>query len=115
MVFIDWRFYIQVHHSAAVIAGKTTSQSSEEPEMESDPVDDPRPRLKRKPVKCPKCGHRPVADIVYGFPAFPDKLEPELSEGRIILGGCCISPGYDPAWQCSSCGWQGWPVQRLSE
>jgi len=57
----------------------------------------------KKPRKCPVCGHTPMASIQYGYPCFDEKLERKISEGRIILGGCCISED-DPAWECSLCG-----------
>lgn len=57
----------------------------------------------RKPLKCPRCGHRPVAEILYGEPAFDVWLEQKINEGRITLGGCCVTPD-DPAWKCARCG-----------
>ncbi len=60
-------------------------------------------RFLRKPRKCPHCGNSPVASILYGMPAYDEKMQKDIAEGRIALGGCCI--GMDaPAWQCSSCG-----------
>jgi len=58
-----------------------------------------------KPRKCPKCGCSPIASILYGMPAFSPKLEMELDEGTIVLGGCCITDN-DPEWQCVGCGIQ---------
>lgn len=62
-------------------------------------------RIKRaeKPEQCPGCGHRPVASILYGYPDFDEKLEQELDEGTVTLGGCIVS-GDDPAWRCPRCG-----------
>lgn len=57
----------------------------------------------RKPVKCPQCRHRPVAEILYGMPAMDADLEKEMKEGRITIGGCCIGSD-DPAWECTGCG-----------
>lgn len=62
-----------------------------------------RIELARKPVKCPTCQSKPVAVILYGFPAFSSDLEQKLSAGLISLGGCSLS-GDDPAWRCATCG-----------
>lgn len=62
-----------------------------------------RIELARKPAKCPKCKNKPVAVILYGFPAFSGELEQKLDAGLIVLGGCKIS-GDDPAWKCAKCG-----------
>lgn len=53
--------------------------------------------------QCPQCGSSNVAKILWGMPAFSEELERELDEGRIVLGGCCIS-GADPDWHCNDCG-----------
>jgi len=57
---------------------------------------------KRKPQKCPSCGSKKVAEILWGYPDFSSKLEKKLKEGRIVLGGCIVS-GNDPEWQCVDC------------
>jgi len=57
----------------------------------------------QKPRKCPKCGQAPLARILYGMPAFDEELERKIEEGRITLGGCCVSDD-DPTWECSHCG-----------
>lgn len=83
--------------------------------MATESTDNPNPTLKRKPRKCPKCGHHPVGSILWGLPVFSDELEQKMREGRIVLGGCCVDPENDPSWQCSQCGWQGWmskPVRQ---
>ena len=61
-----------------------------------------------KPVKCPKCRKNTVADICWGYPLFDEQMEKELDEGKIVLGGCCVTP-EDPKWHCTSCGheWGG--------
>lgn len=58
---------------------------------------------KQKPKRCPVCGASPVASILYGMPAITPELKQKLKEGRITLGGCCISDD-DPRWECTSCG-----------
>jgi hypothetical protein len=57
---------------------------------------------KRKPPECPSCGSKKVAQILWGYPAFSRKLEKNLKEGKIVLGGCIVS-GNDPEWQCVDC------------
>ena len=57
----------------------------------------------QKPRKCPECGKAPIASILYGMPAFDEDLEQKMNEGRIALGGCCVSDD-DPAWECTNCG-----------
>lgn len=59
--------------------------------------------FKNKPRKCPRCGSTQIASILYGYPAFDEKLEKKLEEGRIVLGGCMEEEGA-PTWQCVDCG-----------
>lgn len=56
----------------------------------------------RKPVKCPRCGFSPVAEVLYGEPSCSDKLEKEIASSRIILGGCLLTLD-GPVWQCGFC------------
>lgn len=56
----------------------------------------------RKPRACPACGHKPVANILYGMPAFSKELEADMESGKVVLGGCCISED-DPTWECAEC------------
>jgi hypothetical protein len=37
------------------------------------------------------------------MPAFDEELERKMNEGRITLGGCCVSDD-DPAWEYTHCG-----------
>ena len=60
-----------------------------------------RKEYSTKPNKCPKCGSTRIAKILYGMPAFSNKLESEINAGRVILGGCCISDD-DPTWLVSA-------------
>jgi hypothetical protein len=57
---------------------------------------------KRKPFKCPDCGATEVAVILYGMPINNEKLQKDLQDGRIALGGCCLT-GDDPRWECIRC------------
>ena len=59
--------------------------------------------VKRKPIKCPVCGFKPVATILYGYPCFSPELQKEIEEGKTTLGGCDTSPGQ-PRWECTNCG-----------
>jgi len=45
----------------------------------------------RKPRRCPACGSKRIASIMYGYPLFSEELEQKLEAGKITLGGCCIS------------------------
>ena len=57
---------------------------------------------KRKPRKCPKCSSKRIATILYGMPEYSVKLEMDMKEGKIAIGGCCEAIG-DPKWQCADC------------
>ena len=60
--------------------------------------------VKRKPIKCPKCSHRPVAEILYGEPFFSMEMEQKITDGKLVLGGCCIVIGEEQAkWHCTNC------------
>jgi len=61
----------------------------------------------RKPSKCPKCGHAPLGEILWGLPHMDSKLEELMNAGKIIIGGCCLSFD-DPTWECSKCHQQIW-------
>ena len=52
---------------------------------------------------CPQCGTARVARILYGLPILDDDLRLELSEKKVILGGCVIGQG-SPTHQCVECG-----------
>lgn len=74
----------------------------------------------KKPRKCPKCGHYPLASIIYGMPCFSKELQQSMKEGRVALGGCCIGDD-DPAWKCANCGLKifrkkllGFPLTHLN-
>lgn len=54
--------------------------------------------------KCPRCGSRKNATLLYGLPALPTQaVERELELGRIAFAGCVVT-GDDPRWHCTSCG-----------
>lgn len=61
--------------------------------------------MSRKPLKlsCPNCGERNmIASIQYGFPVLDEKLNRDLNDGRVVLGGCEIYPDQ-PEFECSQC------------
>lgn len=58
--------------------------------------------VRRKPIKCPNCGFRPVSTILYGMPFFDEEMQKDLDDKIIVLGGCCIT-GFDPIWKCTNC------------
>jgi hypothetical protein len=53
-------------------------------------------------VACPRCGSPTVAKILYGYPAFSQKLQADLDAGRVVLGGCVVWEGR-PDHACTSC------------
>ena len=62
-------------------------------------------RFPRKPRKCPSCSSRRVGSILYGMPAYDEKMERDINEGRIVPGGCC-PPIDGPNWECADCHMQ---------
>lgn len=62
--------------------------------------------------KCPHCGSRDNATILFGMPAMSKQLQRDLSLRRAELGGCMMSES-DPRWHCNKCGaWFGFPGER---
>jgi len=61
-----------------------------------------RYEYQRKPRRCPACGSGRIATILWGYPAFSEELHHDLAEGRLTLGGCCVTDD-DPTWQCTDC------------
>ena len=58
--------------------------------------------VSKKPSVCPVCRSKKIAEYMYGMPAYSEKLKKELDEGKIILGGCCITD-QDPSFACQEC------------
>lgn len=52
--------------------------------------------------KCPKCGSKRIAPILYGMPAFDEEMEQLLKDEKLYLGGCCISFAQ-PEYHCFEC------------
>lgn len=57
-------------------------------------------------INCPICHSKNIAEYLYGMPAFSKKLEKQLADKKIILGGCCIDE-HSPTYHCNDCG-QEW-------
>ena len=53
-------------------------------------------------IKCPKCGSTNIARYLWGMPSFTPDLQEEIKQGKIILGGCCITE-QDPQYHCNNC------------
>ncbi|MHB8894393.1 MAG: hypothetical protein ACYC99_04330 [Candidatus Geothermincolia bacterium] len=52
-------------------------------------------------TRCPKCGSRKLARVVYGYPRRPLRLYART--GRVVLAGCMV--GSDsPTLCCRRCG-----------
>ena len=52
--------------------------------------------------RCPSCSSKKVAEIFFGLPSDIDALQPRLTSGEVILGGCSI-PSKPPKWHCHDC------------
>lgn len=52
--------------------------------------------------KCPKCKSKNVAKILYGLVELDDKLEKDMRDGKVFLGGCCIFED-NPKYHCNDC------------
>ena len=91
----------------------TLDMSNHENKVEGLPFNlDFAVRNKRAQIKCPYCGSRNTARILYGLPAFSDDLQAKLDSGKLHLGGCCISGvrdgnggmiNLDPGRYCNDC------------
>lgn len=53
--------------------------------------------------KCPKCGGKHLAPILYGYPAFDEETKRQIENKELFLGGCRIT-GCDPQFHCFDCG-----------
>ncbi len=70
-------------------------------------------RNKKAQIKCPHCGSRDTARILYGMPAMSEALQEKIDSGKVKLGGCCINiaenedgmtVSLDPERYCNYCG-----------
>lgn len=55
-----------------------------------------------RPDKCPNCGSKIIAKIEYGFQSYSEKLDRDIKEGRISLGGC-VQEVLGPDYECFNC------------
>ncbi len=53
--------------------------------------------------KCPYCGSRHTARILYGMPLMDEQMRRLLDEKIIVLGGCLMSD-RNPDYHCNDCG-----------
>ncbi len=62
-------------------------------------------RKNSKTIKCPYCGKTGISKILWGYPRFSEKLERDIEEGKIYLGGCCMEIIDDkaPEYYCRWC------------
>ena len=68
-------------------------------------------KKKNRTKKCPFCGSRNTAEILYGLPALSNELQERIDAGEIKLGGCCQngvqvngkSVNNNPSWYCNEC------------
>ena len=68
-------------------------------------------RNKKAQIKCPRCGSKDTARILYGMPAFSEELQEKLDTGKVALGGCCITEidvngrrvQWQPSRHCNHC------------
>lgn len=42
-------------------------------------------------IKCPYCGSKNIARILYGSLVYSKALKKKTDDGKIVLGGCCIT------------------------
>lgn len=68
-------------------------------------ADNARVERTRKPLICPSCKRRSIAEIIYGMPGSDPELWERVNAGEIVLGGCCIL-GDEPDWCCTGCNQQ---------
>jgi len=55
---------------------------------------------RKRSRQCPSCSSDKVLLIEYGLPT--GELFEESLQGKVFLGGCCISD-ESPKWHCVSC------------
>jgi hypothetical protein len=56
----------------------------------------------KRPERCPACGSKKIAEILYGKIAMTPEIEQQVQRGEVYLGGCIIT-GDDPRWKCLIC------------
>lgn len=65
--------------------------------------------------RCPKCGSKDVARIMYGLPNMADEhLQEQLAKAKVALGGCVFDPSASPSHYCNACDHE-WRVPTRAE
>lgn len=62
-------------------------------------------------IKCPFCGSKHTARILYGMPMMDEDLKKKLNDGTVVLGGCGVNDidvtgekiQVNPMRQCNDC------------
>ena len=67
------------------------------------PTTQPKATNAGRQQPCSRCGSRNVARVMYGYPAYSERLERELVTGETRLGGCVVWPDQ-PKLVCHTCG-----------
>ena len=111
--FSDLMDYHQYLFRAAKASHITLDMSKHENKVEGLPFNlDFVVHNKKGQIKCPYCGSKNTARILYGMPVFSDELQAKLDSGKLHLGGCCISGvrdsngsmiALDPERYCNDC------------
>ena len=111
--FSDLMDYHQYLFRAAKANHITLDMSKHENKVEGLPFNlDFVVHNKKGQIKCPYCGSKNTARILYGMPVFSDELQAKLDSGKLHLGGCCISGvrdsngsmiALDPERYCNDC------------
>ena len=63
---------------------------------------------------CPKCNSEKVASILFGLPRYDEKLKKDISDKKVVLGGCLINNQFHPNYRCLSCLYQ-WEKDKPME
>ena len=68
---------------------------------------------KRAQIKCPHCGSKSTARIMYGMPCMNDAMMDKIERGKVVIGGCKrlefpvddeTSVDISPKRRCNDCG-----------
>jgi hypothetical protein len=51
---------------------------------------------------CPRCGHRPLAELRYGLLECTPELQADMRAGRVVPAGC-TSDEDPPVFACVAC------------
>lgn len=61
-------------------------------------------RFLKLPKKCPRCGVKAGARILWGISAWSEQMQAALDRGTLVLGGCVVDEGQGFDYQCRACG-----------